>query len=173
VNSEAIAMQPTSDSSLERVIVLEPIPDRLDEHWEVYEPELKAIFGFDAGSDPDPSEWFPPAEFSEFKPYLETARRARGASLQAVEALRRRRVLARDITRRDRATKDHDKAASERDGANAQQRRLDSVGFGEIRLRVADRLRIRRRGLELPTDLRFNEIAATNDDQRQRPVSPA
>jgi hypothetical protein len=155
VNAETIPTLRTPDKSFGRLIVLEPISKDLDENLEPYEDELKAIFGFDPDSDPDPSEWFPPEEFSAFRPYLETVRRARRASLLAVDALRRRRVMARDIGGRDRATKDHAKASGERDAANAQQRRLDRDGLGEIRLRVADRLGIRRQGLELPVDLRF------------------
>lgn len=155
MNSGTIPTQRTPDEYFERLIVPEPISKHPDENLEPYEDELKAIFGFDPVSDPDPSEWFPPEEFSEFRPYLETVRRARRASLLAIDALRRRRVMARDIGGRDRATKDHAKASVERDAANAQQRRLDRDGLGEIRLRVADRLGIRRQGLELPVDLSF------------------
>jgi hypothetical protein len=155
VNTGTIPTQRTPNKPLERVIVLESISNHPGENFGRYEDELTAIFGFDPGSDPDPSEWFPPEEFSRFRPYLETARRARRASLLAVEALGRRRVMARDIAGRDRATKDHAKASGDRDAANAQQRRLDRDGLGEIRLRVADRLGIRRQGLELPVDLSF------------------
>jgi hypothetical protein len=142
----------------ERLIVLEPVSNDPEGDFERYEDELKAIFGFDPGADPDPSKWFPPEELSEFKPYLETTRKARRASLLAVDALGRRRVLARDIVGRDRATRDHAKAVRERDAANAQLRRLDRDGLGAIRLRVADRLGVRRRGLELPVDLRFESL---------------
>ena len=155
MNAETIPTLRTPGKPFERLIVLERISKELDENLEPYEDELKAIFGFDPDSDPDPSEWFAPEEFSAFKPYLETVRRARRASLLAVDALRRRRVMARDIGGRDRATKDHAKASVERDAANAQQRRLDRDGLGEIRLRVADRLGIRRQGLELSADLSF------------------
>ena len=155
MNAGTIPKQRTHEKPFERLIVLEPISKDPDEDLEPYEEELKAIFGFDPGSDPDPSEWFPPEEYSAFRPYLETVRRARRASLLAVDALRRRRLMARDIAGRDRATKDHAKASADRDAANAQQRRLDRDGLGEIRIRVADRLGIRRQGLELPVDLRF------------------
>jgi hypothetical protein len=155
VNTATIATQRAPEKPFERLLVLEPISDYPGEIWEPYEAELKAIFGFDRGRDPDPSEWFPADELYQFRPYLETVRRARRASLLAEEALGRRRVLARDIRGRDRATKDHDKASRERDAASAQQRRLDRVGLGEIRLRAADRLGIRRQGLELPIDLSF------------------
>jgi hypothetical protein len=150
-----ISTQRAPDKAYERLVVLEPISNDREESWEPYEAELKAIFGFDPRSDPDPSEWFPLDELSDFRPYLETVRRARRASLLAEEALERRRVMARDIAGRDRATKDHDYASRERDAANAQQRRLDRIGLGEIRLRAEDRLGIRRQGLELPSDLSF------------------
>lgn len=155
MDTGTIATRLAPDKLFESIIVLEPIVNHPDESWEPYAAELKAIFGFDPGSDPDPSEWFPLDEFYQFRPYLETVRRVRKASLLAEEALRRRRVMARDIVGRDRAIKDHDKASRERDAASAQQRRLDRVGLGEIRLRAADRLGIRRQGLELPTDLSF------------------
>jgi hypothetical protein len=141
------------DKPFESLVVLEPI-SHYDEGLEPYETELKAIFGFDPGSDPPLSEWFPPDEFSDFKPYLETVRKARRAGLLAEEALGRRRALARDIVGRDRATKDHERASRERDTARAQQRRLDRMGLGEIRLRAQDRLGLRRQGLALPPDLR-------------------
>lgn len=156
MDTGTIARQLTPDTPIERVVVLEPISSDTYERWAPYEAELKAIFGFDPGSDPDPSEWFPPAEFDEFRPYLETVRRARRASLLAEEALGRRRVMARDIMGRALATKDHEKASQERDAASAQQRRLNRAGLGEIRLRAEDRLGMRREGLELPTDLRFS-----------------
>ncbi len=155
MDTETIATRLAPDKLFESIIVLEPIVNHPDESWELYRAELKAIFSFDPSSDPDPSEWFPLDEFYEFRPYLETVRRVRKASLLAEEALRRRRVMARDIAARDRADKDHDKASRERDAASAQQRRLDRVGLGEIRLRVEDRLSILRQGLELPTDLSF------------------
>jgi hypothetical protein len=155
VDTETIATRLAPDKSFESIIVLEPILNHPNEDWEPYGAELVAIFGFDPGSDPDPSEWFPPDEFNEFRPYLETVRRARKASLLAEEALGRRRAMARDIVGMDRASKDHDEASRERDAASAQQRRLDRVGLGEIRLRAEDRLGIRRQGLELPTDLSF------------------
>jgi hypothetical protein len=158
VNTGTIPSQRTSDRPFERLIFLEAMPDPSNEGVERYEAELTSIFGFDPSSDPDLSEWFPPKEFSEFRPYLEAARRARRAGLLAGEALGRRRVLARDIVGRDRATRDHAKAVRERDAANAQQRRLDRDGLGEIRLRVADRLGIRRQGLQLPVDLSFELI---------------
>ena len=153
MNTGTIPTQRTPDKPFERLIVLEPISNHSDDNMEPYEDELKAIFGFDRSSDPDRSEWFPPEEFSAFTPYLETVRKARRASLLAVEALGRRRVLARDMVGRDRATRDHAKASVERDAANTRQRRLDRDGLGEIRLRAADRLGIRRQGLDLPTDL--------------------
>jgi hypothetical protein len=155
VDTGTIATQRAPDKPFESIVVLETISNLPYENWEPYKAELKAIFGFDPGSDPDPSEWFPLDEFYQFRPYLETVRRVRKASLLAEEALGRRRVMARDIVGRDRANKDHDKASRERDAASAQQRRLDRVGLGEIRLRAEDRLSIRRRGLELPTDLSF------------------
>ena len=155
VSTGTITAQRTPDEPFERLILLEPISNYPDESWESYDAELRAIFGFDPVSDPDPSEWFPPAEFNAFRPYLETVRRARRASLLAEGALARRRGMARDIVGRDRATREHATAASERDAAHAQQRRLDRDGLGEMRLRVADRLGIRRQGLALPSDLRF------------------
>ena len=155
MNTATIPTRRAPDKPFERLSVLEPISNHSDENFERYEDELTTVFGFDPGSDPDPSEWFPLEEFSRFRPYLETARRARRASLLAVEALGRRRVMARDMVGRDRATKDHAKASGDRDAANAQQRRLDRDGFGAIRLRVADRLEIRRQGLELPVELSF------------------
>ena len=156
MNTGTIATQPAPDTTYERLILLEPIPNHPDESWGSYEDELKAIFGFDPGSDPDPSEWFAPDEFLTFRPYLETVRRSRRAGLLAEEALRRRRVMARDIAGRERASEDHARASRERDAANAQQRRLDRAGLGELRLRAADRLEIRRQGLALPADLRFS-----------------
>jgi hypothetical protein len=153
VNTGTIPTQRTSERPFERLIVLEPISTNSDDDVEPYEDELKAIFGFDRRSDPDRSEWFPPEEFSTFAPYLETVKKARRASLLAAEALGRRRVLARDMAGRDRATKDHANASRERDSANARLRRLDRDGLGEIRLRAADRLGIRREGHDLPTDL--------------------
>jgi hypothetical protein len=157
VNTGTIATQQLApDKTYERLILLEPISNYPDESWRSYEDELKAIFGFDPGSDPDPSEWFAPDEFQTFMPYLETVRRARRASLLAEEALTRRRVMARHIAGRERASEDHARASCERDAANAQQRRLDRVGLGELRLRAADRLGIRREGRALPTDLRFS-----------------
>lgn len=155
MDTGTIATQLAPEKPLERLVVLEPISNYPDESWEPYEAELKAIFGFDPGFDPDLSEWFPPDEFDEFRPYLETVRRARRASLLAEEALGRRRVMARDIVGRDRATKEHDNALAALEAARAQQRRLDRVGLGEMRLRAEDRLGIRRQGLELPTDLSF------------------
>jgi len=158
VNTRAIPTQAFPAEWFERLIVLEPTSHQPEEDVERYEDELKTIFGFDPGSDPDPSEWFPSDELSEFRPYLETTRRARRATVLAGDALGRRRVLARDIVGRDRATRDHAKAACERDAANAQLRRLDRDGLGAIRLRVADRLGIVRKGLELPVDLRFEML---------------
>jgi hypothetical protein len=155
MNTGTIATRPAPDRPFESIIVIEPILNHPDEIWEPYGAELKAIFGFDPGSDPDPSEWFPLDEFYDFRPYLETVRKVREASLLAEEALGRCRAMAGDIVERDRASEDHDKASRERDAASAQQRRLDRVGLGEIRLRAEDRLGIRRHGLELPTDLRF------------------
>ena len=96
--------------------------------------------GFESDSDAHPSEWFSPDELDEFMPYFETVRRALGAGSRAEEALRRRRVTARDIAGRDRATKAHDEASRERDAADAQRRRLDRAGLGEMRLRIANRL---------------------------------
>jgi hypothetical protein len=153
MNTGTIATERAADTSFERLIVLEPIPSPPDESWEPYEAELKAIFGFEPDSDPHPSEWFAPDELDEFRPYFETVRRAHRARSRAEEALRRRRVMARDIGGRDRATKDHVTASRERDAADAQQRRLDRAGFGEMRLRVADRLAMRRQGHDLPADV--------------------
>lgn len=158
MNTRTIPTQRMPHRLFERLIVLEPTSDHPEEDLERYEDELKTIFGFDPGSDPDPSEWFASEEFSAFKPYLETTRRVCRATVLAVDALGRRRVLARDIVGRDRATRDHATAVCERDAANAQLRRLDRDGLGEIRLRIADRLGILRKGLELPVDLRFEML---------------
>jgi hypothetical protein len=146
MNTETIATQRAPDTSFERLIVLEPIPSPPDESWDPYAAELKAIFGFEPDSDPHPSEWFPPDELNQFRPYFEAVRRARRAGSRAEEALRRRRVMARDIVGRDQATKDHVAASRERDAADAQRSRLDRAGLGEMRLRVADRLAMRRQG---------------------------
>jgi hypothetical protein len=148
-------MQLAPDQLLERVVVVEPISNEPNESWERYGDELASIFGFRPGADPDPSEWFPPDELDRFGPYFEAVRRARRAALLAEEALGRRRVMARDVVGRDRANREHARASRERDAASAQQRRLDRIGLGEIRLRAADRLEIRRQGVELPADLRF------------------
>ena len=158
MNTRTIPTPPMPDRRFERLIVLEPTSNHPEDDLERYEDELKAVFGFDPGSDPDPSEWFPSEEFSEFEPCLETTRRARRATVLAVDALGRRRVLARDIVGRDRATRDHATAVRQRDAANAQLRRLDRDGLGEIRLRVADRLGTLRKDLELPVDLRFEML---------------
>ena len=127
MDTETLVTHLRLEKPLEDVVILEPIPNEPDEDSELYEAELMVIFGFDPRSDPDPSEWFSPDELTAFTPYLETVRRARHAG----------------------------KASLELEAARAERRRLDRAGFGELRLRAEDRLRIRRQGLELPTDLRF------------------
>jgi hypothetical protein len=125
------------------------------EDWKPYSAELRGIFGFISGSDPDPSEWFPADEFNRFTPYLENVRRTRKASLRGEDALTRR-MMAGDSPGRDRATADYERASADLEGDRAKQRQMDTAGLGEIRRRAEDRLGVRRQGLELPPDLRFS-----------------
>jgi hypothetical protein len=125
------------------------------EDWKPYAAELRDIFGFVRESDPDPSEWFPADEFLRFIPYLENVRRARKAGLRGEEALSRA-MMTSDPLAVDRATADHERASSDREGDLAKQRQMDTAGLGEIRLRAEDRLGIRRQGLGLPPDLRLS-----------------
>jgi hypothetical protein len=124
--------------------------------WEPYEAELREVFGFVPERDPEPPEWLSPDEFQRVKPYFDAMRRGNRASLRAEEALGRRRLMARNIIGRNRATKELEKASAELTAAKAQQGRLDDAGVRELRLRAEDRLRIRRQGLELPPDLSFH-----------------
>jgi hypothetical protein len=121
--------------------------------WEPYEAELHELFGFVPDRDPDPTEWLSPEEFQRFKPYLEIVRKARRASLRAEDALGGRRLMARNIVGRNRATKEHERASAELEAARAQQKRLDRSGLGELRLRAENRLGLRRQGLALPPEL--------------------
>ena len=70
------------------------------------------------------------------KRYLDAARRRNRANLRAQEALGHRRLMARNIIGRDRATKELEKASAEVTAAKAQQARLDDAGVRELRLRA-------------------------------------